>query len=206
MNRKITILVAIAFNLIYLMSVSVLSQNTNQEQNLSKQDRLNEVVNAGNKSIVDDDWVNAEVHFREAVKLQPKQALWHIQLLITLGQQKKWKEAFKEMDTVVKELSAADWVLSINQKIPDGKVAIINTEIFGDEQNGIRRYVKAVKEKKKVDSVAKDIGVKIDEFAKLNNLALIYDIGRFKNMPFASGKTIDVTSDFIAFYNGRYKD
>jgi hypothetical protein len=207
MNRKRTILIAtIALNLICSMSVSAFGQDSKQEQNLSKQDRIKEVVNAGNKSIIEDDWVSAESHFREAVKLQPKQALWRIQLLIALGQQKKWKDAFKEMDIVVRELGAADWVLSIHKKRPDGKVAIINTEIFRDEQKGILRYVKAVKEKKKVDSVSEDIGVKIDEFAKLNNLALIYDISKFKNMPFARGKTIDITSDFIAYYNERDKD
>jgi hypothetical protein len=206
MSHKRIIKLTIALNLLLLTGITAFSQNSNQSQNSNKPPKIEEVVDAGNKSILEEDWVNAEPHFREAIKLEPKQTLWHIQLLIALGQQKKWKDAFKEMDTVVIKLGAADWVLSINKKMQDGNVAFVNTEIFGDEQKGILRYVKAVKEKKKLDSVAEDIGVKLEEFAKLNKLALIYDISRFKNKPFEIGKTIDVTNDFIAYYNGRYKD
>ncbi|MBD0325369.1 MAG: hypothetical protein ICV68_03005 [Pyrinomonadaceae bacterium] len=63
-----------------------------------------------------------------------------------------------------------------------------------------------MKENRKVKSVASDIGVKLEAFAQLHKLALIYDISRFRHMRFETGKTVDVTSDFIAYYNERYQD
>ena len=64
------------------------------------------------------------------------------------------------------ELGVMDWVLTINKNLPDGKVAFVNTETFRDEKQGILRYVKAVKEKKKVASVSNDIGTKLEDYAK----------------------------------------
>jgi hypothetical protein len=124
-------------------------------------------------------------------------------LTLSLGQQKKWKEAFTELKRVV-ELRALDWLLTVNEKMPDGKVAYVNTEIFSDEKQGIQRYVKAVKEHKKLDSISQDIGNKLEAFARQHQVALSYDISKFKAKPFASGKTIDLTSEFIAYYNARY--
>lgn len=161
-----------------------------------------EVINVAQRAVVDDDWAKAESGFREAVRLEPKQGLWRIQLVLALGQQKKWKEAFKEIDTVVKG-GAIDWLLAINKKLPDGKVAFVNTETFEDEKQGILRYLKALKENKNVDSVATDVGVKLDVFAKKNRVALIYDISKFKGMRFESGKTLDITQEFIAYYNSQ---
>jgi hypothetical protein len=204
--ERIVLKVTIAFSLVCLAGNPSLSQNSSRPQSTDGPATIEEVVKAGRDSVARDDWAGAESHFRKAAKLEPAQALWRIQLFMALAQQKKWKEAFKEVETVIVKLNVADWVLTINKKLPDGKLVYLNTEIFGDEQRGLSRYVKAVKENKNVDSVARDVGVKLDEFAKLNNIALMYDISKLKNKPFVSGKIVDVTSEFIAFYNGRYKN
>jgi hypothetical protein len=162
---------------------------------------LEEVTRAGNKAVVEGDWTTAEARFREAVKLAPTQGFWRIQLVIVLGQLKKWKAAFAEMEPLLRG-QAIDWILTFDQKLPDGKVAFVNTALFGDERRGITRYVAAVREKKNVDSVARDIGVKLEAYAKEHGIALIYDISKFKNLPFESGQTLDATPDFIAYYNG----
>jgi hypothetical protein len=203
-GNKVVRLAVLAFSLVGLMSASALGQSGNPQRTTAKPANAEEVIDAALKAAGEGDWASAESNFREAKRLEPNRGLWRVQLTLALGQQKKWKEAFAELDATVK-LGAADWVLTINPKLPDGKVAFINTDIFGDDKQGIARYVKAVKEGKKVDSVAKDIGVKLDAFAKQNNLALIYDISRFKDMPFESGKTLDATTDFIAFYNALYQ-
>jgi hypothetical protein len=200
--ERIMMLAVLAFNLIFSMSDSALTPCSNASQD-SGAATADEIVNAAIKSVNEDDWPTAESKFREAMRLEPKQALWHIQLTIALSQQKKWKEAFKEVDKL-SELGAIDWLLTMNKKMPDGKVAFVNTEIFGDEQQGISRYLKAVKEKKNVASISEDIGNKLEAFAKQNKIALTYDISKFKNMRFASGKTPDVTADFIAYYNALY--
>jgi uncharacterized protein YbaA (DUF1428 family) len=189
-----------------ILSSAVFSQSGNPSRLPDKATRLEEAVRAGNKSILEDDWAAAEVNFREAVRLEPNEYLWRIQLLISLGHQKKWKDAFAEMDTVMKNLGAVNWILSINEKMPDGKVAYVNTETFGDEERGILRYVKAVKQKKKVDSVSRDVGIKLEEFAKENKLALIYAIDTLTTKRFERGNTVDVTTAFIAYYNERRKD
>jgi hypothetical protein len=204
-HKKIFLLAALSFSLVSLFNDSAFSQTRNPSQSKGGAMTTEEAVRAGNKAIVEDDWANAELSFREAARLDSEQALWRIQLAIALGQQKKWKEAFKEVEESVR-LGALDWLLTINEKMPDGKVAYVNTEIFGDEQQGISRYVKAVKENKKVKSVASDIGVKLEAFAKLHKLALIYDISKFRHLRFETGKTTDATSDFIAYYNKLYKD
>lgn len=205
-RNRVVLLTTLAFNLICLIGASAFSQNSNQSQPTGKIATIEEAVDAGNKSIAEDNWALAESYFRQAIKFEPKQSLWHIQLLIALGQQKKWTEAFKEAEIVTSKLGVADWLLTANQEMPDGKVAFLNTDTFRDEKLGIVRYVKAVKERKKLDSISRDIGVKLDEFANQNKLALTYDISKFKNKPFVTGKTVDVTSDFIAYYNERSKD
>ncbi len=202
-RARIILLAIVSLNLMCLMSVAALSQDSKQSRKTDKQATAGEVVSAGNKAIEEDDWATAETNFREAMRLEPKQALWRIQLMIALGQQMKWKEAFKELDKLM-QLEVVSWVLSVNEKLPEGKVAFVNTEMFRDDKLGILRYINAVKEKKKVNSVSEDIGAKLSDFAKKRNLALIYDISIFKGTSFATGKTIDVTSDFITFYNERY--
>lgn len=132
--------------------------------------------------------------------LAPTQGLFRIQLVLALGQQKKWKAAQKEMVPLLRN-GAVDWILSLNKELSDGKVAFVNTALFANEQHGISRYVSAVKEKKPVDLIAQDITAKLDAFAKQQKLALVYDISKFKKLAFESGKTVDVTADFIAYYN-----
>lgn len=167
---------------------------------LSQAATIEEVTRAGDKAIREGDWTSAETHFREALRLAPTQGFWRIQLVLILGQQKKWKAAFAELEPLARN-RAVDWMLTVNRKLPDGKVAFVNTGIFVDEQKGIPRYVKAIREKEKVDAVARDIQVKLDAFAKQQQLALVYDISKFKGLPFESGNTTDVTSEFIAYYN-----
>src|SRR3954467_453436 len=121
--------VVIVSNLIFLISVSAFGQN-------NKAETIKEVVSAGNKAVIEGDWASAESKFREAVNLEPKNSLWHIQLTLALGQQKKWKDAFKEFDKVM-DLGAMDWVLSINKKTPDGNLAFVNTDIFDEEKTRI---------------------------------------------------------------------
>jgi tetratricopeptide (TPR) repeat protein len=194
-------LAAIAFNLLCFLSHPAFSESCNPSWTTGQAAQLEEAITAGNKAISEGDWAKAESHFREAMTLEPTQGLWRIQLVLVLGQQKKWKEAFAEFEKVMQH-GDVSWVLGINKKLPDGTVAFVNTEIFRDEQKGISRYVKAVKEKKKVESIAADIGKKLDAYAKQHKIALLYDISSFKNMRFESGNTADVTSDFIAYYNG----
>jgi hypothetical protein len=183
------------------MSNSVFSRTSDPSSVLSQKDALEEVTKAGREAIRDGDWARAESHFREAVKIAPTQGFWRIQLVIVLGQQKKWKAAFDEMAPLSRN-RAIDWIVAVNQKLPDGKVAFVDTAIFGDEQKGLTRYVEAVKEKKNVDSVWRDIRVKLDAFARQRKIALMYDNSKFKAMPFESGNTTDLTSDFITYYNG----
>jgi hypothetical protein len=200
-HKRSILLAAIVFNILCLLSTTVLSESGNPSRTLSQATTLEEVVAAGNKAIREGDWAKAEASFKEAIRLEPMQGLWRIQFVLISGQQKKWKEAFEEFETVMQR-GDVNWVLTIDKKMPDGKVAFVNTKIFGDEQKGIARYVKAVKEKKKIDSISADIGKKLDAFAKQNKIALMYDISVFKNLRFESGNTADVTSDFIAYYNG----
>ena len=162
---------------------------------------LEDVTRAGNKAIVEGDWAAAESHFREAVRLAPRQGFWRIQLVLVLGQQKKWKAAFVELDPLLRG-GADDWILTLEQKLLDGKVGFVNTETFGHEQYGIPRYAKALKENKP-DEVLQDIRIKLGAFGRKHKFALIYDISKLKSLPFESGKTVDVTSDFIAYYKER---
>lgn len=166
-------------------------------QNTSK---FEDVTKAGNEAIAAGDWGRAESLFRQAVKLEPKQGFWRIQLVLSLAQQRKWKAAFEEMQPLASH-GAIDWVVTANRNLPDGKVAFIDSERFRNEGTGITRYVAALKEKTEVNSVTRDIGVKLDAFADENKLALIYDISKFKTLPFEKGKTLDVTTQFIAYYN-----
>jgi len=162
---------------------------------------IEEITKAGNEAIIMGDWAKAESQFREAIRLAPTQGFWRIQLVLVLGQQKKWKDAFAEMEPLLKN-RAVDWILTVDAKLPDGGVAFVNTEKFGDQEHGILRYVEAVKEKKNVESVARDIGIKLDAFAKQHKIALMYDSSKFKSLPFESGNTADLTKEFINFYNG----
>ncbi len=134
------------------------------------------------------------------MRLAPTQGLWRIQLVLALSQQKKWKAAQKEMVPLLRN-GAVDWILNFNKDLSDGKVAFVNTAVFANEQRGISRYVSAVKEKQPVDLISQDITAKLEAFAKQQKLALVYDISKFKKLPFESGKTADVTTDFIAYYN-----
>lgn len=199
-QRRLMLLSVVALNVLCLMNHSASSESRRPTQTLSQAATIEEVTKAGNKAIVEGDWASAESHFREAVRLAPTQGFWRIQLVLVLGQQKKWKAAFDEMNPLLRS-GAVNWVLTFNEKLTDGKVAFVNTEVFRNEQKGITRYVEAVKAKKKTDSVSYDIGVKLGAFAKEHKIALIYDISKFKGMPFESGSTADVTSDFIAYYN-----
>jgi hypothetical protein len=204
-GKRMILLTTIAFSLIGLLSDSAFSQNVSGPRGFSKQVTTEEVVQAGNKSIIEGDWVNAESNFRKAVRLEPKQPLWQIQVVFALGHQKRWKEAFAEIEPLIR-LDAVEWLLSVNQKMPDGKIAFLNTETFRDEKLGIIRYLKAVKEGKNVASIASDVGNKLEEFCKKNKIAMTYDISKFRDRPFEGGDTIDITSDFIAYYNERHQD
>jgi tetratricopeptide (TPR) repeat protein len=161
---------------------------------------LEEITQAGNAAIATGDWARAESHFRQAVKLAPKQGFWRIQLVLVLGQQKKWKAAFEEMEPLARN-GATDWIVTANRNLPDGKVAFIESDRFRNERGGIPRYVAALKKTNDVNAVAQDIGVKFDAFADEHKLALVYDISKFKALPFEKGGTLDATSDFIAYYN-----
>jgi hypothetical protein len=162
--------------------------------------KLEEVTKAGNAAIAGGDWARAESHFRQAVKLAPKQGFWRIQLVLVLGQQKKWKAAFEELEPLVRN-GAIDWIVTVNRNLPDGKVAFIDSDRFGNERDGIPRYVAALKKASDAKAVAQDIGVKLDAFADEHKIALTYDISKFKTLPFERGRTLDATSDFIAYYN-----
>lgn len=181
-------------SLIFVAALSVVaSPQTSQEP-------LEEITKAGNAAIATGDWARAESHFRKAVKLAPKQGLWRIQLVLVLGQQKKWKAAFAEIEPLARH-GATDWIVTTNQNLPDGKVAFIDSDRFRNERDGIPRYVAALKKSSDAKAVAQDIGVKLDAFADEKKIALVYDINKFKTLPFEKGQTLDATSDFIAYYN-----
>lgn len=182
------------------MNNSTFSKTTYPASALQAAPTIEEVTKAANKAVVEGNWITAESYFREAVRLAPTQGVWRIQLVLTLGQQKKWKAAQKEMVPLLRN-GAVDWILSLNEELSGGRVAFVNTADFANEQRGISRYVSAVKEKKPVDLISQDITAKLDAFAKQQKLALVYDISKFKNLPFERGKTVDVTADFIAYYN-----
>lgn len=165
-----------------------------------KSANLEEVTKAGNAAIAAGDWRRAESHLREAVKLAPNQGFWRIQLVLVLGQQKKWKAAFEEMEPLARN-GATDWIVTMNRNLPDGKVAFIDSRQFRNERDGITRYVDALKKATDVAPLARDIGVKLDAFADEHKIALIYDISKFKTLSFERGNTLDVTSEFIAYYN-----
>ena len=161
---------------------------------------LEETTKAGNAAIAAGDWAHAESHFRQAVKLAPKQGFWRIQLVLVLGQEKKWTAAFEELKPLARN-GATDWIVTMNRNLPDGKVAFIDSERFRNERDGIPRYVAALKNASEAEAVAQDIGVKLDAFADEHKLALVYDIHKFKALPFEKGTTLEVTNDFIAYYN-----
>ena len=198
--HKLLLSIFIAVMSSSLTGVSAFSNLTRPIRTLNQAATLEQVTRAGNEAIVAGDWAAAESHFREAIRLAPTQGFWRIQLVLVLGHQKKWKEAFKELDPLMRN-KAVDWILTFNDKLPDGKVAFVNTETFSDEQQGIPRYVTAVKQKAKVGSVASDIGEKLDTYARQHKIALMYDISKFKKLPFERGNTTDATSDFISYYN-----
>jgi hypothetical protein len=200
LRRKQTRLISLTLTSLFLMNSSTFSKTSYPANTLQAAPTIEEVTKAANKAIVEGNWVTAESYFREAVRLAPTQGLWRIQLVLALGQQKKWKAALKEMAPLVRN-RAVDWLLSLNEELSDGKVAFVNTAVFANEQRGISRYVSAVKEKKPVDLISRDIAGKLETFAKQHKLALVYDISKFKTLPFESGKTLDVTTDFIAYYN-----
>ncbi len=200
-QTRLMLFIPIAFTILSLMTDSAFSRSSaNPARTLRQAATLEEVTKAGNKAIIAGDWASAEAHFREAVRLAPTQGFWRIQLVLVLGQQKKWKAAFDEMDPLSGN-RAVDWVLAADQTLPDGRVAFINTETFGHEQKGLTRYVEAVKAKQGTKAISSDIRAKLEAFAKQHKLALVYDISKFKGLPFESGSTTDVTSDFIAYYN-----
>lgn len=183
-------------SLIFVALMSVVAYPRTSQESLS----LEEITKAGNAAIAAGDWARAESHFRQAVKLAPKQGFWRIQLVLVLGQQKKWKAAFEEMEPLARN-GATDWIVTANRNLPDGKVAFIDSDRFRNERDGIPRYVAALKTASDVKAVAQDIGVKLDAFADEHKMALVYDINKFKALPFERGRTLDATSDFIAYYN-----
>jgi hypothetical protein len=200
LRRRQTRLLSLALTSLFLINSSTFSNTSYPANTLQAAATVEEVTKAANKAVVEGNWATAESNFREAVRLAPTQGLWRIQLVLALGQQKKWKAAQKEMIPLLRN-GAVDWILSLNKELSDGKVAFVNTAVFANEQRGISRYVAAVKEKKPVDLIAQDITAKLDAFAKQQKLALVYDISKFKKLPFESGQTVDVTADFIAYYN-----
>ena len=183
-------------SLIFVAALSVVAYSQTSQEPPS----LEEITKAGSAAIAAGEWGRAESHFRKAVKLAPKQGLWRIQLVLVLGQQKKWKAAFEEMEPLARH-GATDWIVTTNQNLPDGKVAFIDSDRFRNERDGIPRYVAALKKGSDAKTVAQDIGVKLDAFVDKNKIALVYDINKFKALPFEKGKTFDATSDFIAYYN-----
>lgn len=189
MKRIVSALVVVA-----LSAVVALSQPAKDSTNLE------EVTKAGAKAIAAGDLPTAESYFRQAVKLAPRQGFWRIQLVLVLGQQKKWKAALEEIEPLARN-GATDWVVTMNRNLPDGKVAFINSDQFRNEQTGIARYVAALKQTGEGSAIARDIGVKLDAFADEHKFALIYDISKFKALPFEKGNTQDVTAEFIAYYN-----
>src|SRR5260370_32779963 len=84
--------------LIFVAVMSVVVYPRPPQESLS----LEEITKAGNAAIAAGDWIRAESHFRQAVKLAPKQGFWRIQLVLVLGQQKKWKAAFEEMEPLAR--------------------------------------------------------------------------------------------------------
>jgi hypothetical protein len=183
-------------SLIFVAVTSVVVCPQTSQEPLS----LEEITKAGNAAIATGDWGRAGSHFRNAVKLAPKQGLWRIELVLVLGQQKKWKAAFEEMEPLAK-YGATDWIVTTNRNLPDGKVAFIDSDRFRNERNGIPRYVAALRKASDAKAVAQDIGVKLDAFADQHKIALVYDISKFKALPFEKGRTLDATSEFIAYYN-----
>lgn len=191
----------IALTLLSSTIDSAFSRSSYPARTLSQAATIEEVTKAGNEAIRVGDWAKAESHFREAVRLAPTQGIWRIQLVLVLGQQKKWKAAFTEMAPLLRN-RATDWILTSNEKLQDGRLAFVNTEVFGDEEKGITRYVQAVKGKQKTDKISYDVGVKLESFARQHKIALLYDVSKFKRLPFESGNITDVTNDFITYYNG----
>ncbi len=184
------------YSLIFVAVLSVVAYpQTSQES-----PGLEEITKAGNAAIAAGDWARAESHLRKVVKLAPKQGLWRIQLVLVLGQQKKWKAAFEEMEPLARH-GATDWIVTTNRNLPDGKVVFIDSDRFRNDRDGIPRFVAALKNENDAKAVAQDIGVKLDAFADKNKIALVYDMKKFKSLSFEKGTTVDATSDFIAYYN-----
>ena len=183
-------------SLLFVALISVVAYSRTFQEAAS----LEEITKAGNAAIADGNWARAESYFRKAVKLAPKQGFWRIQLVLALGQQRKWKAAFEEMEPLAM-YRATDWIVTANRNLPDGKVVFIDSNRFRNEQDGIPRYVAALKNPSEAEAVAQDIGVKLDAFADQHKIALVYDINKFKTLPFEKGPTLDATSDFIAYYN-----
>ena len=161
---------------------------------------LEQITKAGNAAVAAGEWRRAESYFRQALELAPNQGFWRIQLVLVLGQQKKWKNAFEEMAPLARN-GAVDWLITFNRNLPDGKVAFIDTSKFADERAGITRYVRALKDKTATTAITRDISVKFDTFADEHKIALLYDISKFRKLPFEKGTTLDVTDDYIAYYN-----
>jgi Tfp pilus assembly protein PilF len=80
-------LAVLALSLIFSVSDSALSRSGNSSQDSgAATTTADEIVNAAIKSVNEDDWPTAESKFREAMRAEPKQALWHIQLTLALSQ------------------------------------------------------------------------------------------------------------------------
>lgn len=204
LHRRKMLLPALAFLISACLTVSVPGSDhlgSDRPARVNNQSAtLEAATQAGDKAIREGDWARAETHFREAVSLAPTQGFWRIQLVLVLGQQKKWKAALAELEPLARH-GALDWIVTLNRKVTDGGVAFVNTETFLDERQGIPRYVKALRQFAQVDAVSRDIKVKLETFAREHKLTLLYDISKFKDLPFERGRTTDLTGDFIAYYN-----
>src|SRR5882672_8809086 len=75
-----------------------------------------------------------------------------------------------------------------NAPVPDSRIALIDTTMFGDEKNGIWRYVDAAK------SVQAEFKTRADEVQNLENRlnALVNEIQMLSKAPVVDQKTIQV--------------
>ena len=90
---------------------------------------------------------------------------------------------------------------SINTSVPESKIAFVDTGAFGDQREGILKYIEAVKSGKDVDKVSKDVGRSLDAFANQHGITMILDISKLAPAILTVNPSMDITKAFITNYN-----
>ncbi|MDX6712728.1 MAG: hypothetical protein QOH96_3744 [Blastocatellia bacterium] len=157
----------------------------------------------GNELMVAGEWENAEGVFRTAIRIDPNNALYHIALIFALSNEHHKTDIIPEVRTCVR-LQAKSWLLSVNEVPSPSRIAYVYTERFADESKGILKYVRAKKEGDDArKSVAGNIGIALDQFAKEHSIGLIVDQDELQKLSskIEMGTASDVTAEFIDYFN-----